>query len=69
MISFGDRPVTFVCTDDNSISNPFLTKWDNSDKQHDNPPPPRSFIALMQLLFTASIVASINNFSKKGSGI
>ena len=36
---------------------------------HDNPPPPKSFIALIQFSFLASSIASIINFSINGSGI
>ena len=42
---------------------------DVSERQHDNPPPPRSLMTFTHLASTASIVASISNFSKKGSGI
>ena len=40
-----------------------------SEIAHDKPPPPKSFIALIQCSFLASMIASIINFSINGSGI
>src|SRR5262245_17358243 len=66
IISIGVNDGNFLCTNDNSTSNPLPKVSDNSERQHASPPPPKSLIALMQRFSTASVIASINNFSKNG---
>ena len=69
IISSGNNPDSLVCTllTSNSIPIPKLSAI--SETAHDNPPPPKSFIALMQFSFLASRIVSMINFSMKGSGI
>ncbi len=69
IISLSPMSFCFKCIFDNSISNPFFRLSAVSDRQHDNPPPPRSFMALTHFFSMASRVHSCRIFSKNGSGI
>ena len=69
IISSGDKSDSRKCTffTSNSIPIPKLSAV--SDMAHDNPPPPKTFIALMHFSSLASKIASMINFSINGSGI
>ena len=58
-----------MCTLSTSNSIPIPKLSAVSEIAQDNPPPPKSFIALIHFSFLASRIASIINFSMKGSGI
>ena len=58
-----------MCTLSTSNSIPIPKLSAVSETAQDNPPPPKSFIALIHFSFLASRIASIINFSMKGSGI